>query len=129
MSEMLYGYSIIHLPPRQDKKRRGKRLKCCKRKSVQVMRTFLFAFAAGFLGFRANQGRPLLEFLVVEEIVPLQEPALHNSEGTQDKTDQGSRLDNVHGNPARGTDLAALDRCHQVAPGIWDQIDKKDKMS
>lgn len=129
MSEMLYGYSIIHLPPRQDKKRRGKRLKCCKRKSVQVMRTFLFAFAAGFLGFRADQGRPLLEFLIVEEIVPLQEPALHNAEGTQNKTDQGSRLDNVHGNPARGTDLAALDRCHQVAPGIRDQIGKKDELN
>ncbi len=59
--------------------------------------------------------------------MPFQEPPLHDAEGTQDKADQGRRLDIIHGDPAGGTDLAAGDRGLQIAPCKGDQIDKKDK--
>ena len=81
-----------------------------------------------FYPLSVDPGGPPFPLVVVEEIVPFQEPPLHDAESAQDKTDQGRRLDIIHGDPAGGADLSAGDRGLQITPGKGDQIDKKDKL-
>ena len=58
----------------------------------------------------------------------LQKPTLRNTDHTKREADQRSRLDIVHGNSARRTDLTALDRGQQITPCVGNQINEEYKL-
>ena len=72
---------------------------------------------------------PVPVFGIVQEVMPLKEPTFQNPDTTEGETDERSRLYIIHRYAAGRTYLPALYGCHEVTPGVWDDIGKEGELN